>query len=261
MTNTLHGARILVTRPAAQAANLCRLIEHAGGVSWRFPTIEISASQPDQSVLLMAQHCDWLIFTSTNAVDFAIKAFNGKMPGFNGSPRIAAVGQATAQALTDAGWQVDCVPVSEFSSEGLLAEAALQDINANHCLIVRGVGGRDKLEQGLRSRGATVSYLEVYRRHQPASDNQALEQALTDNALDAITMTSVEALQNLLAMLSSPAQALLKTLPLIVASERIGASAGQFGFKQIVVSPKPTDAEILETLTTLFNGENSGRRN
>jgi hypothetical protein len=27
------------------------------------------------------------------------------------------------------------------------------------------------------------------------------------------------------------------------------------------VSQQPTDAAILETLTTLFNGENSGRRN
>ncbi len=254
----LNAAQILVTRPVGQADNLCGLIEQQGGVALRFPTLEIVEHRPEATVLAAASQSDWLIFTSTNAVDFAIKAFNGKMPAL---PKIAAVGKATAQALENAAWQVDCVPATEFSSEGLLAEAALQAVSNQNCFIVRGVGGRDKLEQGLRSRGAHVAYLEVYRRQQPKIDNRDLVKRIAEQQLDALTITSIEALQNLLTMLDSVSAKQLQTLLLVAASQRIAEAAEQLGFTQIAVSQQPTDLAILETLTTLFNGENSGRRN
>jgi uroporphyrinogen-III synthase len=260
MTSALHGARILVTRPAAQADNLCNLINQQDGLAIRFPTLEIVAAQPDSTILAQAVAGDWLIFTSTNAVDFAIKAFGGKMPALH-KLGIAAVGQATANALQQAGCSVDCVPATEFNSEGLLAEPKLQDVAGKTCVIVRGVGGREKLAESLRNRSSKVIYLEVYSRRQPVIDNSELRGHLTKRQLDAAIITSVEALQNLLAMLDDESAALLRAVPLVVVSERVSDAAKQFGFKQIAVSKKPTDAAILETLTTLFNGENSGRSN
>ena len=41
-TRALAGLRVLVTRPAHQAEELCALIERAGGIPVRFPTIEIA---------------------------------------------------------------------------------------------------------------------------------------------------------------------------------------------------------------------------
>ncbi|MGZ5531453.1 MAG: uroporphyrinogen-III synthase [Methylomonas sp.] len=249
-----------MTRPAAQAENLCELIERQGGEALRFPTLEIVEECPEPELLQRAAQSDWLIFTSTNAVDFAIKAFGGKMPDSH-KTRIAAVGQATATALQQAGWQVDCVPATEFNSEGLLAEAQLQDVAGSRCTIVRGVGGREKLAETLRSRGAVVAYLEVYSRRMPNHGGADLSAWMTGSQLAAVTITSVEALQNLLAMLDEPLIALLRALPLVVVSERIGQTAQQLGFERIAVSRQPTDAAILETLTTLLNGENSGRSN
>ena len=260
MTARLAGQRILVTRPSAQAALLCQLIESVGGIARRFPTLEIDPLQPDPTKLDQALHSDWLIFTSSNAVDFAIKAFNGKMPRFD-QTRIAAVGEATAQALRNADWNVHCVPTSHFSSEGLLAEAMLQNVKGCQCVIVRGLGGRDKLERGLLDRGASVSYLEVYRRERPDTNNTDLAAEIAAHQLDAISITSVEALSNLLEMLDANSQCLIKDIHLIVVSQRIADSARQLGFKHIAVSQRPGDREIVETLTTLFNGENSGRRN
>ncbi len=260
MTPALQGAHILVTRPAAQAENLCHLIEQQGGVALRFPSLEIVAAHPDTELIQRAIASDWLIFTSSNAVDFAIKAFGGKMPDLH-KFSVAAVGQATATALREAGWSVDCVPASEFSSEGLLAEPQLQAVTGKTCVIVRGVGGREKLAEGLRNRGAEAGYLEVYTRRQPVVDNSDVRRHLAQQQLDAVTITSVEALQNLLAMLDADSAVLLKSILLVVVSDRIGQVAEQFGFKQIAVSQQPTDAAILETLTTLLNGENSGRSN
>lgn len=260
MKSGLNGARILVTRPVAQAEKLCNLIESQSGIALRFPTLEIVASNPEPQMLEAAAVSDWLIFTSSNAVDFAIKAFGGKMPGLN-KPRIAAVGQATAQTLHQAGWRVDCVPAAEFNSEGLLAEAQLQDVTGKTCVIVRGAGGLEKLAETLRSRGAELAYLEVYRRRRPDADSNELTACLAAGGLDAVTATSAEALQNLLAMLDKQSVALLQPLPLIVVSDRIGQTAEQLGFKRIAVSRQPADLAILETLTTLLNGENSGRSN
>ncbi|MDD1621961.1 MAG: uroporphyrinogen-III synthase [Methylococcaceae bacterium] len=260
MTLGLNGARILVTRPAAQADKLCNLIELHEGKALRFPTLEIIEEHPEPQSLERATLSDWLIFTSTNAVDFAIKAFGGKMPHSH-KRQIAAVGQATATALRQAGWRVDCAPTTEFSSEGLLAEAPLKDVAGKICFIVRGVGGREKLAETLRSRGALVAYLEVYSRRRPEVDNSELTACLAARQLGATTITSAEALQNLLAMLDEAALVLLRMAPLVVVSDRIGQTAQQYGFKQIAVSRQPTDAAILETLTTLLNGENSGRSN
>ncbi|WP_427501007.1 uroporphyrinogen-III synthase [Methylomonas sp. MED-D] len=260
MTPGLRGARILVTRPTAQAQRLCGLIESAGGQAIRFPVLEIVAEALAEPSLQLAAASDWLIFTSTNAVDFAIAAFGGKMPGLH-RPRIAAVGEATAGALRAAGWPVDCVPASDFSSEGLLAEAPMQAVAEQRCVIVRGVGGREKLAEALRARGAEVAYLEVYRRVRPATDTTELIAALAAGRLSATTMTSLEALENLLAMLDETSVAALRALPLVVVSERIGAAATELGFSSVAVCRQPADAAILETLTTILNGENSGGSN
>ena len=261
MTHGLNCARVLVTRPGPQAENLCRLLAENNGLALCFPTLEIAGVQPEPDLLATAASSDWLIFTSTNAVDFAIKAFGGKMPKFNVGMRIASVGQATANALLQAGWRVDCVPASDFSSEGLLAEPPMHAVVGARCTIVRGVGGREKLAEALVSRGAEVSYLEVYSRSKPDADGTELAEILRSKQLQATTVTSVEALQNLLHMLDEEAVTLLRRLPLVVVSDRIKKTAEQLGFKQIAVSRQPTDAAILETLTTLLNGENSGRSN
>lgn len=260
VTLKLQGLPILVTRPAAQAEKLCGLIEAEGGKAIRFPTLEIMAAPPEPALLQAATHSDWLIFTSTNAVDFAIRAFGGKMPE-SGQLRIAAVGQSTARTLQQAGCQPDCVPQTEFSSEGLLAEPAMQDVKGKTCCIVRGVGGREHLAEALAERGAKVMYLEVYKRCLPDTDSTELSTCIAAGQLEAVTVTSTEALHNLLAMLNKDAIALLKEIPLVVVSDRIGQTAGQLGFAQVAVSRQPLDSAILETLTTLFNGENSGRSN
>jgi uroporphyrinogen-III synthase len=260
VTTQLNGASILVTRPAGQAENLCRLIESAGGKALRFPTLTIQAAAVDSGLLQTALNSQWLIFTSTNAVDFALQAFSGKMTELKTLP-MAAVGQATATALQQAGLGVSCVPATDFSSDGLLAEPAMHDVAGQRITIVRGVGGREKLAQTLVSRGAKVDYLEVYSRGRPVTTNTHLVQALQNHRLQVITITSGEALKNLLSMLDESSAALVRTLPLVVVSERIRHLAQELGFTQIVVSLQPTDAAILETLTTLLSGEYSGRSN
>lgn len=252
----LNGLRILVTRPTHQAENLCRLIEQQGGIAIRFPTLAIVACDDlltIQKTLADLNHFQWLIFVSSNAVNFALKANDGKIA----KPkmlRLGAIGTATAKALAMAGLSVDLIPAQNYNSEALLALPELQQIQGQRFLIVRGEGGREELANILRSRGADVHYLNVYKRIIPSTNNSDVIAMLEQNELDVITVTSGEVLQNLLIMLGAARHPQLFNLPLVVVSDRIKQMAVDMGFKRIAVANSPSDEAILETVNQSNRG-------
>jgi uroporphyrinogen-III synthase len=253
----LNGARVLVTRPAHQAENLSGLIQGRGGEAVRFPVLDIVARDNIEEVQYALKNLDkfqWVVFISPNAVNFALKANNGKIDRLK-TVRFAAVGRATAQALEAAGLAVDVVPEQGYTSEALLAMPQMQQVKGQACLIVRGEGGREELANTLRSRGAVVQYLEVYKRTIPSIDSSQVVQLLAQHRLDVITVTSGEALQNLLIMLGENNHQLLLPIPIVVVSDRIRQLAAGMGFKRIAVTENPADTAILETVTIICNGE------
>ncbi|MCK9394977.1 MAG: uroporphyrinogen-III synthase [Methylobacter sp.] len=252
----LNGAHVLVTRPEHQAENLSRLIEQRGGIAVRFPTLEIVARDDVRikPTLANLDKFQWVVFISANAVNFALKANSGKIPRTK-SARFAAVGQATAQAMKMAGLPVDLVPEHGYNSEALLMMPQLQQVEGQNCLIIRGEGGREQLATALRSRGAEVDYLEVYKRITPRIDSSPVVALLARRRLDAITVTSAEALQNLSLMLGEKNNKLLLSIPLVVVSDRIRRQAFDMGFNRITVTDSPIDTAILETVITCVTGE------
>ncbi len=257
MIKLLNGAHILVTRPAHQAENLSRSIEEWGGVAVRFPTLAIvplADSCTIQNTLAHLDRYQWLVFISANAVTMhSYYSDSVKIELFK-SVRIAAIGKATAQALALAGLSVDLVPESGYNSEALLAMPQMQQMNGQSCLIVRGEGGREELATTLRSRGATVEYLDVYKRIIPALDGSQVSLLLAQEKLDVITATSGDALQNLFIMLEKKNHQQLFEVPLVVISNRIRQIAADMGFKRIAVTNSPSDAAILETVTLCVTG-------
>jgi uroporphyrinogen-III synthase len=240
---------ILVTRPRHQAESLCNLIEQQGWNAIRLPTLDIVAAKKEQirhQFETMSQY-QWLIFISVNAVNFAIKANNGKIDCFKNNS-IAAVGKATGKALIAAGLLVDLVPETSFNTEGLLATKEMNDVKGKSCLIIRGEGGRESLADSLRARGAKIDYLEVYQRIQPQILDSTGLIMLQQEKLNAITISSGESLNNLLKMVGQGLHDELIAIPLIVISQRLKVLAEQIGFKQITVSEKAEDAAIIETL-------------
>ena len=247
-----------MTRPEQQADQLSGLIEQAGGKVIRFPVLEIkplalNATQKQQLNELTA--FNWVIFISVNAVNFALLANNGKIHQTK-SVFFAAVGKATANAIRQAGLRVDLIPEQGFNSEALLAMPALQQLQGQSCLIVRGLGGRELLAKGLRERGASVEYLEVYERDKPGADTSSVVKLINNHALDVITITSGGALHNLVEMLGDDGRAGLFSLPLVVNSDRIKPKAKKLGFNHIAVSEEASDAAIVRAL---INGEKCGR--
>lgn len=199
----------------------------------------------------------WVCFMSANAVDFALKANSGRIARLK-TVRLAAIGQATAHALELAGLPVDLMPEKNYNSEALLAMPHLQHVQEQKFLIIRGEGGRDELATTLRNRGAHVEYLDVYKRVLPGINAAPVLRLLAENKLDVITITSVEALQNLLTMVGKGQHKLLNEVPLVVISDRIRHMAAERGFERVHVSDSPSDTAIVEKLT-LIDGEQSDR--
>ncbi len=238
---------VLVTRPQHQAINLVNLLKQQGWNAVEFPTIEIIAlrNADIQRKLFSLSQYDWIIFISVNAVNFALAAIDGKIEHFN-KVSIAAVGKSTAKALNQAGLQVSLLPRTEFSSNGLLATAEMNDVAGKSCLIIRGQGGLETLAETLRARAAIVDYLDVYARQKP--ENKKLDAVKLDS-INVLTVTSGEALKNLLAMTSLELHDKVFSIPLVVISNRIKIIAKNCGFKHIVVTDSPSDAAIIESVS------------
>ena len=221
----------------------------------RFPTLDIvpvEGAEEAATKLHALDKVNWLIFISANAVNFALNKNNGKIDQLHA--KIAAVGRATAKALHERGLKVDLMPSQGFNTEALLESPSMADIHGKHCIIVRGRGGREMLADTLRERGAKVEYLEVYQRVIPRGNNAKLLERMRQNGLDAVIVTSVEALKNLLTMLDEQAS-LIYRIPLVVISDRIRKVAEEVGFKRVVVSDSPADAAILQSLITIQWGK------
>jgi uroporphyrinogen III methyltransferase/synthase len=98
---------------------------------------------------------DWVVFTSGNAVRYAVEALAGSgWAGFDaGSARIAAVGRRTARELAEYGFAVDVV-ADPSTAEGLVAELIERGIAAKRILYPRGDLARDAIPVGAEAGGS-----------------------------------------------------------------------------------------------------------
>jgi len=234
----LTALSILVTRPATQAKSLGARIASLGGEAVAFPVMSIEPLSATAS----ADRYDWLIFVSVNAVQHGL----GTVP-LEGA-RIAAIGNATATALQNANKPADIVAPPPHTSESLLAAPELSSVAGKRIAIVRGMGGRDALRAELSQRGATVEYLDVYRRV-PAvpsgNDVSLLEERWQNGVIDVVTVTSVEILDCLLSLLTEKGRALLRHTAFVAPSERIVAAARAHGLTGNGILARAADDDSL----------------
>ncbi len=250
----LHGWRVLVTRPSDQARGLCARIERAGGVPVPFPLLVIEALRdpaPARARLRRISSFDWLIFVSANAVRFAFDLEDWWPKGHR--PRVAAVGRGTADALRERGVEVDLTPKAQFNSESLLEAAEFRSCAGQHFLIVRGTGGRELLADTLRQRGAAVDYAEVYQRVAPADGAEVLLPAWRRGDVDAVVLSSKDALDNLATMLGGGGVDLLQNTPVAVIGERLAAHARALGCRRLDVATEASDEGLCDAVVRLAN--------
>lgn len=249
--STLAGIGIAITRPSDQAKKLTQLIEAVGGHVIPFPLIEIVSlndySHFERVITDIAEY-DWIIFISSNAVQNGMpRLLKQKLPS---SLKFAAIGPVTAQELQAFGIKEVLIPQGRFDSESLLSLPSMHDIHGKKVMIVRGVGGREVLAETLTSRGATVSFAECYQRVNPQSNVDVLTQAWLNQQLQAIVVTSSEAMRHLLDLASTTSW--LKQVTICVNHARIAEQALAKGLK-VQVADAPGDDAMLNLLRSTLN--------
>lgn len=259
-TKALENITVLVTRPEPQASQLAGLIQNAGAKALKFPAIRIDGIANRETALKQLgniNQCDWLIFISANAVNYAFELLGSSAP-IPHTTRMAAIGTATKTALEHHGYTAALAPEAKSDSEALLSLDALQNLKGKRCMIIRGEGGREKLAEELRNRGATVLYCEVYRRLCPDRIPTTLLEQWKQGAIDFIIVTSNEALNNLISLLDRDGLKQLALTPVITVSDRIAKTAQKQGIKRTIVSKQPYNETLIETLIESIHHREGG---
>lgn len=250
MARPLHARRIVVTRPAAQAAGLAQMIADAGGDAVVFPLLEIGPvddPQPLQGAVERLSDYALAVFVSPNAIDYALPALLAAGP-WPASLQAAVIGPSSAALLARHGVRNVVAPAQRFDSEALLELPALQRaaVSGKRVLLLRGNGGRELLAQTLGARGAHVDAVSCYQRRAPA-DATPIAELLDAGRLDALTLSSSEGLRNLLALLDTQAREQLRRLPVFVPHQRIAELAVASGLQRVVLTAA-ADAGIFASL-------------
>lgn len=255
MVLPLKDKWIVITRPKHQAASLRLTLEAAGANIILFPLLEIITS--DNIVLAQKQltrinEHDLVIFTSANAVDYALKWLDKSRLK---TLKVAAIGKRTAKLLEEQGITVDYFPHQGFNSEAFLAMPEIQSYGANKKVaIIRGQNGRDYLKSGLEKQGAEVTYIDVYQRISPQSDLEQLSQQFDKNQLDIILITSGTSLINLFKYY--PNNKWLGRVSFLLGSERIKKQLlKRYNYRgSLLVASDPSDETLYQQLLKWGNG-------
>lgn len=248
----LEGTGIVITRPRAAAEALAAELAHAGARPFVFPALAIEDlpwSDEIEAALVRLRQAAWAVFVSANAVEKGLAAAS-RAGAWPSNVRVAAVGEATAQALHDAGFPEVLSPRERHDSEALLEMEPLRSVAGQRIVIFRGEGGRERLKEGLESRGAQVEYVECYRRMRPRLDPAPLLAAWSRGEVHAVSALSGETLENFLAMVGPEGERHAARTPLIVPHEAIARHRDAKRFARVVVTGHGT-AALIDALASL----------
>lgn len=170
----LGQAQVVITRPAAQAGDLTEAIRNIGAGVIAAPMLEIVS--PHDSGFSVSRAVtglgpsDWLAVLSANGA----RAIAAAVPEPH-ECRLAAIGDATAAPLIEAGWQVALVPETATAAD--LRDRMLEHEGRGRCVIVQAADGRPDLADGLRTAGWDVEVVAGYSNRVPELDDEVLETA------------------------------------------------------------------------------------
>jgi uroporphyrinogen III methyltransferase/synthase len=201
----LAGRTVLVTRAPGQAGEFSRLLRERGATVVEVPTIEIvpplSWEDADRTIDRLPGY-DWLILTSTNAVDWffrRVRERRGDLSCLEGV-RVCAVGPKTRETIERAGLDVAFHP-SVYRAEGLISEAGEGAWHGKRVLFPRAAEGRDVIPDEMRRVGAELDMVTVYRTVPSPSGREKLRELLAAGTLDAVTFTSGSTVKSFVSLL------------------------------------------------------------
>ena len=248
----LFGRTVVVTRPAGQAGEIAERLSELGAAVVEAPAIEIlpAADPAADAALRDVGRFDLVAFTSVNGVEAFVRRC-GEL-GLDGrslaSARVGAVGPATAEALRQHFIRPDIVPAT-FTTEAL-GEAILAagDLAGRSVLLCRADIASDRLPAQLRSAGAKVEAVAMYRTACPASLPDEALAAIREGRADWVTFTSSSSVSNFLKLLGPDGPKLLESARLAAIGPVTAETLRSHGLAPAAVAAEHTIQGLLEVI-------------
>jgi len=251
----LTGKHILITRPQPENQLSCEVFHQWGAKALPLPMMSIDALTDNKayirSQIFDLDLYDKVIFISKNAVRHGIEWIDDCWPMLPVGITWVGIGKGTSTLLDDLGFDLGITAISTDhsgqTSEDLLSQPLMKDVEGQKILIMGGEGGRTKLETSLVERGAMVNHLALYTRNKINYDS---EQVADAESCDVILITSGEGLENLVDTLCQHNKNWLNKL-ILTPSQRVTDIALQLGWKNVINANGADDNSLHAALTQL----------
>ncbi len=260
----LSGLTVVVTRTAEQAAALADPLRALGAEVIAMPVIEI-ADMPDSTEIDEAianiDRYDWLVLTSTNAVDrfFARLSTIGPPAEVLRDVSVAAVGPVSAARVQSYGVEPAVVP-KDFRAEGVVEALGARRIGSgSRVLIPRAAEARDVLPEQLGALGAEVDAIDLYRLVPAEPDPEALERIGTGQ-VDVLIFASGATARHFVGLLEAQgfdAASVSATTDIASIGPVTSAAIRELGFSVDIEAQQQTvDALVAEIVRRLGHEDN-----
>lgn len=259
MTRPLENRTILITRARNQAPDFRRMLEQQGAQVLELPTIEIRPRpdpELDQAVKGL-DHCDWLMFTSANAVEIFLDRARllERLPGGTDNtalPKICTIGPATAEKVKSYGYSVDLVP-RLYQAEGVLEEFLdfhEGQIKGLRILLPHASEARELLPRTLRGQGAEVNLVPIYDTIIPEESYAQLAQLFKGHTPDMITFTSSSTVKHFVALAEGIEK--INEVPCAVIGPITAETAAENALNIVVQPEQSTVTDLVEAMGRYF---------
>jgi uroporphyrinogen III methyltransferase / synthase len=216
--------------------------------------MEVQDKAPLDAALGSIAGYDWIVFTSSYAVQFFVQRLQEQNMNLSGLPRlkICAVGPGTAAALAGYGIHTTLMP-DEYVAEGILR--SLSDYHAGpdglaglRILLPRAKEAREVLPLGLKRAGVHVDVVPCYE-NRPGKIDADILKAMSSKQPDLIVFTSSSAITHFLA-LAGPENAIqiLRKTPAAVLGPITAGTLESLGIKAAIVPEQNSIPSLLAAI-------------
>lgn len=198
----LSGKRILITRSSGEGHAFGQALQDLGAQPIYFPTIQIAPVEDtsclDRALADLANY-DWLVFTSTNAVQAVFERLNAIGAQTASLPlKIASIGPKTAASLQARGLHPDLVP-TEYISDAIVP--GMGELHEKWVLLPLADIANDSLPKAIQDAGGVPHVVTAYHTIPAASDPEGL--AGLQVGVDVITFTSGSTARNFVTLIQN----------------------------------------------------------
>jgi uroporphyrinogen III methyltransferase/synthase len=178
-------------------------LRELGAEAILLPVITIAApldKSPLRAAAARVNEYDWIIFTSTNAINCFVAELAGAPAECRA--RVATVGASTRECAERQGFAVALTP-ENYVAESLVASFGSEMIEGRRILIPSAAVTRDVVATELRRRGAQVEVVEAYRNAIPVEATEQAGRIFREPLPDWVTFASSSAVNHLVELVGT----------------------------------------------------------